>query len=540
MRKRIAAIVPGILALAFALAPSSAGAQAPQWGECPEEADPRQQCALLSVPLDYSNPGGERIGIAISRIPAEDPARRRGALLFNPGGPGERGLFDPSGTGQDLPDDVRAQYDLIGFDPRGIGYSAPTSCSMAPEDMDVLKLLPYPGPRSAGLDISENVAYSQRIAAGCEGTSGDLFRHITTANTARDMDEIRKALGDGRISYLGYSYGTYLGAVYAELFPQHTDRFVLDSNVHPGRIWRDTFYAWGPALEVAMVPFYRFAAENHPTYGLGDTPSEVRAKFEELLAEVEAEPFFHPATGTIDHKLFREVPRRFMRNDANYTSLATVWMLVDQRELDPAAEARAGEAVEAVRQARAPDPAPRAAAAAADFPVPPADNPFVGLWAVTCGDADWPESPARYQRDVRIADRLFPIVGGMGANIWPCAFWHFDPRDPVVEIGRLDGGRVLLTQSALDPATPVDGAVALRARMGSRSRLVTTRTGGHSIAFNGRNGCVDQAAGSFLATGELPARDVWCPAEQPPAAAPSAESRRALEEVAEGGVLGGR
>ena len=534
MRKRIAAGVPGILALAFALAPTPAAAQAPQWGECPEEADPRQQCALLSVPLDYSQPGGERIEIAISRIPAEDPARRRGVLLFNPGGPGERGLFDPSGVGQALPDDVRAQYDLIGFDPRGIGYSAPVSCSLAASDQDVYRLLPYPAP---DLDISENVAYSQRAAAGCEATSGELFQHITTANTARDMDEIRQALGDQRISFLGYSYGTYLGAVYAELFPQRTDRFVLDSNVHPGRIWRQTFYAWGPALELAMPPFYRFAAENHATYGLGETPAEVRAKFFELLAEVEAEPFEHPALGVVDHRVFREYPRRATRNDASFPELALIWMLVDQRQLDPASEARAAEAAEALREAGAPDPAPATRAAAADFPEPPDDNPYVSLWAVTCGDADWPESPATYRRDVRFADRLFPIVGGMGANIWPCAFWHFDPRDPVVDIGRLDDGRVLLTQSVRDPATPFDGALALRVRMGSRSRLVTTGTGGHSIAFRDRNDCVDQAAGSFLATGELPSRDVWCAAEQPPPATVGERSRRALEQIAEEGGL---
>jgi hypothetical protein len=109
-----------------------------------------------------------------------------------------------------------------------------------------------------------------------------------------------------------------------------------------------------------------------------------------------------------------------------------------------------------------------------------------------------------------------------------------------VDVGRLDDGRVLITQSIRDPATPLDGAIALRVRMGSRSRLVTTGTGGHSIAFRGRNGCVDQAAGAFLATGELPARDVWCPAEQPPPATVGPESRRALEQIAGAGVLGGR
>jgi pimeloyl-ACP methyl ester carboxylesterase len=536
MRTRTAAVILGVASV-LALAPAQAGAQISDWGPCPEEGDPRQECALLSVPRDYAQPGGERIEIAVSRIPAEDPARRRGILLFNPGGPGERGLFDPSGVGQALPDDVRAQYDLVGFDPRGIGYSAPVTCALAPEDQDIFLLLPYP---AVDRGIEENVAYSQRVAAGCEAnSSADLLPHITTANTARDMDEIRKAFGDQRISYLGYSYGTYLGAVYTELFPQRTDRFVLDSNVHPRRIWRDTFYAWGPALEVAMPPFYRFAAENNETYGLGDTPGEVRAKFFELLAEVEAEPFEHPLTGFVDHRAFREFARAAMRNDELIPTLALIWQLIDERELDPASEQTAAAAIDALREASAPDPVPFARAAAApEFPVPADDNPFVSLWAVTCGDADWPESPAAYQRDVRIADRLFPIVGGMAANIWPCAFWHFDPRDPVTEIGRLDDGRVLIVQSIRDPATPLDGALALRARMGSRSRLVTTETGGHSLSFNDRNGCVDEAVGRFLATGE--SSDAWCPADEAPAAPGSAESRRALEEVAAGGVLGGR
>ena len=140
-----------------------------------------------------------------------------------------------------------------------------------------------------------------------------------------------------RISYIGYSYGTYLGAVYAELFPQRTDRIVLDSVVHPRRIWRETFFAWGPAAEVAVVPFLRFAAENDATYGLGDTPGEVRAKFFELLAEIEQEPFDHPLTGFVDHRLFREFVRVVLRNDEQFPTLALIWQLVDER-----GEVRAG------------------------------------------------------------------------------------------------------------------------------------------------------------------------------------------------------
>jgi pimeloyl-ACP methyl ester carboxylesterase len=502
------------LALAALAAPAPAAAQDLEWGPCPdaEELDPRQECAALTVPLDYSDPGGESIEIAVSRIQTATAADRRGVLVYNPGGPGESGINGPTGLAQSLPPDVLARYDLIGFDPRGINFSAPVSCSLAPEDQDVLRFIPYPAPDG---DIAGNVAYSQRAAAGCAATSGDLLPHITTANTARDMNRIRAALGEDRISYLGYSYGTYLGAVYTTLFPQRTDRFVLDSVVHPNRIWRSTFSAWGPAAEVAFPPFARFAAERDATYGLGDTPREVRAKYFELIPELDAEPFVISGL-VIDGNQFRELLRTALRNDDSFPELAFIWQLIDDRgETAPAGAAAAIRRLVEAAQPAAPTASP-AAAAAADFPVPPADNPFSSPWAVVCGDADWPESVATYERDVRIQRRVVPLLGGAPANIWPCAFWPFEPRDPVVEIGALRGGRALLVESFRDPATPYDGAVAMRVRLGQRSRLLSVGTGAHSIAFTGKNVCADDATAAFLVTGA--AADDVCPAEPEPVA----------------------
>jgi pimeloyl-ACP methyl ester carboxylesterase len=518
VRSRVgAAVVAGLTALltapAATVAPSLAAPlpDALVWGPCPDDGvDPRQQCASLAVPLDYAEPDGETIEIAVSRIPAESPERRRGALLYNPGGPGESGIGGPTFLAAILPPDVREQYDLVGFDPRGINLSAPVSCDLAPEDRDVLRFIPYPAPDG---DISENVAYAQRAAAGCAAAdSAPLRPHITTANTARDMDRLRAALGEPRISFLGYSYGTYLGAVYAELFPQQTDRFVLDSVVHPRRIWRASFFAWGPAVEVAFPGFARFAAERNETFGLGATPGEVRRKFFELLAEIEVEPFELPGCCVIDHRFFRELVRSALRNEAAFSELALIWQQVDQREGAAAEVSRAASAARELRDAAVPArPKPVRAARSADFPVPPADNPFASPWAVVCGDADWPESPATYQRDVLISDRLFPITGPAAANIWPCAFWPFEPRDRPVAIGGLEGGRALLVQSVRDPATPYDGGLALRATFGSGARLVSVETGGHALSFKGRNTCADETATTFLATGRLPSRDVFCP-----------------------------
>jgi hypothetical protein len=150
-----------------------------------------------------------------------------------------------------------------------------------------------------------------------------------------------------------------------------------------------------------------------------------------------------------------------------------------------------------------------------------------------CGDADWPESPDTYQRDVRLYDRLFPIHGRAAANIWPCAFWAFEPREPAVRIGALEGGgKALLVQSVRDPATPVDGAVALRLSLGSRSRLVTVEDGAHVVAFNAVNQCADQHGTAFLVDGTLP-RDTFCRRDPPP----EAEVRAAAREPVADGLL---
>jgi pimeloyl-ACP methyl ester carboxylesterase len=510
MGGRMRLVVAAIAAALLTVPAGSAAAAEVEWGACPPSPrlDPRQECASLPVPLDYSAPTGATIEIAISRLRTASPAERRGILLYNPGGPSSSGIYGPSRLAGSLPQSVLDRYDLVGFDPRGINFSAPVSCSLAPGDLDVLKFIPYP---AHDLDISANVAYAQRAAAGCAATSGALLPHITTANTARDMDEIRAAFDEPKISYVGYSYGTYLGAVYTQLFPERTDRFILDSVIHPRRIWRETFAAWGYAVEVAFTGFTRFAAKRHATYGLGATPRAVYAKTLELIAELEAEPFPHPEWQIlVTGEFFRELIRNNgLRNDRAFPGLAAEFARIDTRDLT----------------ARVPDglrnPVPSGltvrGGARADFPTPPYDNEFASPWAVVCGDADWPSSPSLYQRDVLAYDRLFPIHGRAAANIWPCASWAFEPREPAVAIGPLTAGKALLVQSIRDPATPYDGGAAMRAALGARSRLVSVQDGAHVVAFNAINACADRFATAFLVRGEL-GSDAYCARDAPAAA----------------------
>jgi hypothetical protein len=196
-----------------------AGQDPLRWGPCPPSVyganPPDKECTNVSVPLDYSDPGGRRIDVAVSRRPATSRDKRRGVLLLAAGGPGNAGLDLPDRAEQYIPASVREHYDLIGFDARGTGRSTPLTCGLGVSQLPPQRVIPWPDPR--GFD--ENVAYARFLAQSCGSSStSDLVPFITTENRARDIDRIRAALGEGKISYYGYSYSTYVGAVYLSLF----------------------------------------------------------------------------------------------------------------------------------------------------------------------------------------------------------------------------------------------------------------------------------------------------------------------------------
>ncbi|WP_163567952.1 alpha/beta fold hydrolase [Fodinicola feengrottensis] len=209
----IAVSATGLIAAPALAAPVTAAAPTIQWGACPPDiaAEPGAaalQCGTISVPLDYKRPSGPHINVAVSKLTATDKAKRRGVMLLNPGGPGGPGLDLPLVFGSLMPASVLQSYDLIGFDPRGLGHSNPLTCGLSAQQQQ--NLIPYPSPDG----FAAQVASQRQVVQQCFDHSGAQLPYITTANTARDMDQIRMGLGEPKISYLGYSYGTYLGAVY--------------------------------------------------------------------------------------------------------------------------------------------------------------------------------------------------------------------------------------------------------------------------------------------------------------------------------------
>lgn len=466
-----------------ALSAAPAATDELNWGPCPETPVPTPdlECTTLRVPLDYQDPGGATIELAVSRLPSTNPEQRRGVLLTNPGGPGSSGLDYPqllttSALPSPLPRSVRDQYDVIGFDPRGVGHSTPVTCDLTPEQLAIGNLPYANGPA----DVVRQAEVAKAQAGQCaDAETGPMLPHTTTANTARDMDRIRAALGESTVSYLGASYGTYLGAVYATLFPERGDRIVLDSNLGPGGYDIEAMRAFGHGLEVRFPDFAEFAAR-HPEYGLGSTPDEVTAKYHELAARLDREP-----VAAYNGSIFRGMTFSSLYGQ-DMAVLARAWQSLDRGE-EP--EIPGGEP-------------------------PTSDNVSASRFAVLCGDSAWPRSVESYQEDVAVDRERYPLIGAASANIAACAFWETDPIEPQVSITDRGPSNVLMVQNERDPGTPMAGARKLRSALGERARMVTVEEGGHGVYVVGANNCANDAVTDFLVTGERP-DDSTCAAETP-------------------------
>jgi pimeloyl-ACP methyl ester carboxylesterase len=457
------------------------------------ERDPRQQCATLRLPLDYRRPSGPTIGVEISRIATAKPALRRGILLSNPGGPGGPGLDMPSGLAAFLPAEVLDRYDLVGFDPRGVGQSTPVTCGMTadtPPDLQV----PFPAPDGS---IDRNIAFGRQTARDCARLSGPLLPFITTANTARDMDRIRAALGERKLSYLGYSYGTYLGAVYTSLFPRHSDRIVLDSAIDPDRVWYDQWRTFSIGFAQRFPDFTAWAAARDATYQLGATQRAVSRLYDQIAAQLDRAPITLPDGFVVDGNVFRLVTFDQLYNDLNFPGLAGFWQLFTQPGADP------GAVTAALRRT-----VPRGAAV-------PVDNVRAAQYAVICDDVAWSRDTGMYQRNVTADRRLFPRTAGFPANAWPCAFWPNKPVEKPVRVTS-DGPRnVLILQNLRDPATPWITGFGLRQALGRRAAMVSVDQGGHGVYGFTNAPCASDIATAFLSTGVLPEHDRGCPGQRP-------------------------
>jgi pimeloyl-ACP methyl ester carboxylesterase len=441
------------------------------------------RCAEFTVPLDHSRPGGRTITLALSRLPATDRAHRIGALLLNSGGPGESALSMPVQIRAAM-GDVAARYDLIGLDPRFVGRSTPIDCGWP-----IGLWLRSAGPTRARFD--HQVAVQRDLAERCARQHADLLPYADTRDTARDLDLVRGALGERRISYLGYSYGSYLGAVYAQMFPGRTDRMVLDSAGDPDK--------WGPRAmrgtedeaELALRGWAAWAAERHEVYGLGATTTAVLASVNAIVAAAEESPL-------------RVGP--FEVDDQTVP-----YLLAGSGDDRPAARAEFAAVVRTLNEAahrRSADPGP-GLDRLLTFVLTGAGSPLASpAAAITCGDRAASRDPDTYWADVQRSRARHPLFGPLKNNIWPCAFWPNQPREQPTHIGT--AAPALIVSATGDTATTYAGSRAMHRAL-TGSRLLTLRgVTAHGIYGEYGNVCVDAKVNAYLATGVLPAADLSC------------------------------
>ncbi|TVL89487.1 alpha/beta hydrolase [Streptomyces sp. SAJ15] len=491
---RRTAVLTALTACAAVLPPAAHPAAAPTttgatttggiaFGPCPASvptpAPPdRVECGTLRVPLDHRRPHGRHLDIAVSRVPASGtPAERRGILLVNPGGPGGAGLSYAVTKRAKLPERVRRGYDVIGFDPRGTGRSAPADCG----PMGGLFAADAPGadpvPRGPAAERA-HLAALRRMAADCAAGVGKALPHLSTRETAHDMEAIRTALGEPKLSFLGVSYGSYLGAAYAARYPHRTGRMVLDSVVGP-EDWYDFDLRQARALLAQRTRLFGWLARHHDRFGLGDTAAEVRAGYARVRAELTARPVDGFGAAAFDRAVYRTLGR------------TERW-------------APFGEGLRGYL---------REGTVAGLRPGVPFDGPDSRTYeaanrTVKCADGPGPKA-SRLLPELRRLRRLdpLPVVTGLEADV--CAYW---PHRPAART-RLGGPNVppvLLVASEHDPVTPVAGAHRLRRALPG-SRLVTLYDDySHGVFASRGDACVDGTVAAYLVDGSVPARDVRC------------------------------
>lgn len=457
------------------------------WEDCDEEF----QCATATVPVDYEDPDGDTIELALLRAPAtgENPI---GSLLVNPGGPGASGVDYARVAGSVVTDPVRERYDIVGFDPRGVGQSAPIDC------VDDATLDEYLA-SDASPDDDEEVAALQdgveELVAGCESLSGDLLPHVGTPNVARDLDVLRATLGDEKLNYLGKSYGTLIGAIYADLFPDRVGRLVLDGAIDPSLSGDDMGLGQAGGFERALSAFLSWCFDQDEC-SVGSSEAEAQARIQGLLDQADEEPLpagdeNRPLTETL--ALYGLIFPLYLTADEGYPllddalglaldegdgsellSLADIYL---KRNSDGSYGDNSNEVIGVVNCLDHPeDPSTEAAQAGqAEFEAAsPIFGPFLAWAGVGCA----------------------PFVDDAAATTEPVAVTATG-ADPILVVGTTG-----------DPATPYEWAEALATQLSS-GVLLTYESAVHTAYIAGSE-CIDDAVDAYLLAGTVPAEGTRC------------------------------
>jgi pimeloyl-ACP methyl ester carboxylesterase len=458
-------------------------AQKLRWVRC----DKVFQCARLLVPLDYSRPAWRRFSLPVIRLPAAHPAQRIGALLVNPGGPGGSGVAYALQARSEISAAVRARFDIVGFDPRGVGGSEPAVHCLTGPELD--KYFATNDMPSSAAQQRAVVAESRRFAQGCRQSSGALLRYVGTRNAARDMDVLRAALGQAKLTYLGKSYGTYLGTWYAQLFPRRVRALVLDGAIDPASSGISMNAVQAQGFEVALRGFIANceASANCPLGHSGVAAG--LARIQSLLARATAHPLVNdldaqPANGAmllngIATALYSQAYWGTLRSAlaAAFGGNGTVLVELANALFERSSSGQYSNLADAET-------------------------------AVDCRDRPWPRALAQWHAAATAAARSAPVFGQ--AIMWgslPCAYWPVRSY-PSAAIHPRRAPPILVVGNLRDPATPYRWAQALARDLPS-GVLLGWDGNGHTAYMMGSS-CVDSIVNRYLITLAVPRSGTVC------------------------------
>ncbi|MGH3737967.1 MAG: alpha/beta hydrolase [Micromonosporaceae bacterium] len=477
--------------------PGAPGIPAAEWEDCEEVAEevldgsaPRRisfECATVEVPLDWSDPdNGETLDIALLRARSKRQRDRKGSLVINPGGPGGSGINTAVYLAETLPVQVMKGFDLVGFDPRGVGRSSPVEC-WDDEDKDTM-LGAEPDPVSPQA-YDEIVTLTDEMVADCEQKYGDTLKFFSTEQTARDIEAIRQAVGDDKLTYLGYSYGTLLGAVYAKLFPDRIRAMVLDGAVDPGKSEIASSEGQAAGFELAFNNFAKWCKGA----GASQCPiaPDARGFVTRLLAKARKAP--------VEISDGRKATAGWVLAAVVYTMYVQEWWPVLAEGLAAADKGRPEALFRIVDtfNERESD---------GDY-----DNSMEVLTMVNCVDEE--KSPSvedirKLQTDWR---KKYPLFGApLALSILGCAVWP-DQHDPY-PYGEAKGAPpILVVGTTGDPATPYEQAGVLAKLLGT-GVLITFEGEGHTAYPTA--GCLNDVINDYLIDLEAPKSEVTCRARE--------------------------
>lgn len=460
------------------------------WRTCGE---PGYQCATMKAPLNYAAPGAGDIRLAVSRKKATGPGERLGSLLVNPGGPGGSAVRYLQGyAGITYPRSVRARYDLVAVDPRGVAGSEPVQC-LTGRRMDAYTQTDFTPDdhRETALLVDA----FKKFANGCGAHSPRLLRHVSTVEAARDMDILRAVLGDKRLTYLGASYGTFLGATYAGLFPGRVGRLVLDGAMDPSLPARKLNEGQAAGFETAFRSFAKDCVRRRdcPLGDAGTSPAQVGRNLKAFFARLDAKPI--PA-GDSGGRMLGESLATTGAVAAMYNELT--WPRLRQA-LTRAIKHRDGSGLLALSDSyyeRGPDGAYQ--------------NLISANSAVNCLDTPSAFStPEQARQALPAFEKASPVFGRF--LTWAalgCAYWPVKPTGTPHRIEAKGAAPIVVVGTTRDPATPYPWARALASQLSS-GRLLTYDGDGHT-AYGRGSECIDSAINTYLLTGTPPTQGKRC------------------------------